>query len=75
VVGYVIEGALRTQVKGQPDTVYRAGESFYEEPNGVHLISANASRERPVRFLAYFTCDADTPLSVAVPETGPARRP
>ena len=44
VVGYVIEGALRTQVKGQPDTVYRAGESFYEEPNGVHLISANASR-------------------------------
>ncbi len=75
VVGYVVEGELRTQVNGQPEVIYRAGESFYEEPNRVHLVSANASQERPVRFLAYFTCDRDTPVSVAVPETGPAWRP
>jgi len=73
VVGYVIEGALRTQVRGQAEVVYRAGESFFEEPNGAHLVSANASQDRPVRFLAYFTCDSDVPLSVAVPEAGSAR--
>lgn len=40
VVGYVIEGALRT----------------------------------PVRFLAYFTCDRETPLSVPVLESQQVRR-
>jgi quercetin dioxygenase-like cupin family protein len=69
VIGYVIKGALRTQVKGEPAAVYRAGQSFYEDPNGVHLVSANASDKDSVRFLAYFTCDHETPLSVPVPDT------
>lgn len=69
VVGYVVEGTLRTQVKGEPEATYRAGETFYEEPNGIHLISANGSDSVPVRFIATFTCDQDMPLSVAVPET------
>lgn len=69
VIGYVVEGALRTQVKGEAEAIYKTGESFYEAPNGVHLISANASEKTPMKFLAYFVCDHDTPLSVAVPET------
>src|SRR5919108_6064685 len=44
VVAYVVLGAIRSQVKGEPETVYRMGESFFEPANGVHLISANASR-------------------------------
>jgi quercetin dioxygenase-like cupin family protein len=72
VIGYVVTGAFRTQVQGEPEAVYQAGQSFYEAPNGVHLISANASDKEPVRFLATFTCDQETPLSVAVPETAPA---
>lgn len=68
VVGYVIEGSLRTQVQGQPEMVYKAGESFYEAPNGVHLVSANASTTEPAKFLAYLICDRDTPLSIDVPE-------
>ncbi|MCI0355092.1 MAG: cupin domain-containing protein [Acidobacteria bacterium] len=67
VFGYVVEGALRTQVQGEPEVIYQVGESFYEGPNAVHLVSANASQTEPTRFLAYFTCDRDTPLSVAVP--------
>jgi quercetin dioxygenase-like cupin family protein len=73
VIGYVVEGALRTQVKDEPVAIHRAGESFYEEPDGVHLVSANASDKERVRFIAYFTCDHDTPLSVAVPEAQTAR--
>jgi quercetin dioxygenase-like cupin family protein len=68
VIGYVLEGALRTQVAGEPEAVYKAGESFYEAPNGVHAISANASATQPVKFLAYFVCDHDTPLTVAPPK-------
>ena len=64
VVAYVISGAIRSQVKGEPDAVFRAGESFFEPANGVHLISANASRTAPAKFLAYFLCDHETKLSV-----------
>jgi len=67
VIGYVLEGAYRSQVKGGPEAIYRAGESFSEEPNGTHLISANASDKEPVRFIAYFTCEHDAPLSIDVP--------
>ena len=67
VVGSVIAGTLRSRVEGEPEALYRAGESFYEAPNGVHAVSANASERDPVQFLAYFTCDHDAPLSEAVP--------
>ena len=63
VIAYVVEGEIRSQVKGQPEAVYRAGESFYEAPNGVHQISGNASRTRPAKLLAVFVCDHDAPLS------------
>jgi quercetin dioxygenase-like cupin family protein len=69
VVGYVVAGSLRTQLKGEPVMTYRAGESFYEDPNGVHLLSANASSSEPAKFVAYLVCDPDAPLSVDTPET------
>ena len=68
VIGYVVEGALRTQVKGQSVAIYKAGESFYEAPNSEHIVSANASTKHVVRFLAYFTCDRTAELSVALPK-------
>lgn len=67
VLGYVVEGAVRMQVDGGPETVYRRGEGFYEPPNAVHGVSANASRTDPARFLATFVCDHDAPLSSDVP--------
>jgi quercetin dioxygenase-like cupin family protein len=69
VIGYVVSGALRSQVKGEPEAVYRAGEGFFEPANAVHLISANASLTEPVKFLAYFTCDHDAHLSVPVSDS------
>ena len=63
VVGYVVEGAIRSQVKGESELTYKAGESFYEAPNGVHLVSANASATEPAKFVAYLICDHDAPLS------------
>jgi len=79
VIGYVLEGSLRMQVKGQPERVYGPGDTFYESPADVHVVSANASQDKPARFLAYFVCDHKTPLSVPVPgagspESSPARR-
>jgi len=67
VFGYVLEGALRSQVRGDTVATYRAGETFYEPPNGVHAVSANASTKEPVRFLATFVCDSTRPLTTPVP--------
>ena len=64
VIGYVAQGTIRFQVRGGTETVYKTGESFYEPPNGVHQVSANASDTEPARLIAYFTCDHETPLTV-----------
>lgn len=65
VIGYVVAGRLRTQVRGGAEAVYSAGESFYEAAYGVHAVSANASATEPAKFVAFFVCDHDAPLSVA----------
>src|SRR5580704_14747700 len=67
VIGYVLAGTLRTQVRGEAEAVYKPGESFYEAANRVHGVSANASQTEPANLLAYFVCDHDAALSVAVP--------
>jgi quercetin dioxygenase-like cupin family protein len=67
VIGYVLEGALRMQVMGKAEVTYNPGDTFYEAPTDVHQVSANASQDKPARFLAYFVCDHRTPLSVPVP--------
>jgi quercetin dioxygenase-like cupin family protein len=69
VVGYVVQGAIRSQVNGAPEAVYTAGDSFYEPPNGIHLVSANASRTEPAKLVAYLICDHETPISIDVPES------
>lgn len=66
VIGYVASGELRTQVKGTAEVTYKAGNAFYEPPNGVHLISANASQTEPAKLLAIMLCDHDTELSMPV---------
>src|SRR6266478_2826993 len=66
VIGYVVSGELRTQVKGGSEATYKAGESFYEPPNGVHLVSANASKTEPAKLLAIFVCDHEAELSTPV---------
>ena len=64
VLGYVLEGQVRFQLEGQPETTYRAGEMFYEPPGSVHLVSANASAEHRARLLAMVFAQKGTKLSL-----------
>jgi quercetin dioxygenase-like cupin family protein len=73
VIGYVAQGAIRFQVRGGPETVYKAGESFYEAPNGIHQVSANASDKEPAKLIAFFICDHETALTVPPIEGHQAR--
>jgi quercetin dioxygenase-like cupin family protein len=74
VIGYVVQGAYRTQVEGDPEAVYKAGQTFYEAPNGHHVVSANASKTEPTTFIAFFICDHDSPLSTNIPGSVDGKR-
>ena len=57
VFAYVLSGAIRSQVEGEPLGVYRAGQSWTEPPNAHHIVSANASKTQPAQLIAYIIAD------------------
>ena len=64
ITGYVLQGAVRSQVDDGPVKVYHAGEYFTENPGAHHRVSENASKTEPAKMLAIFVLDTgDAPLS------------
>lgn len=59
IFAYVISGAIESQVNDEPKRVYRAGESWYENPGSHHRVSRNASATEPAKLLAVFVADTD----------------
>jgi quercetin dioxygenase-like cupin family protein len=53
----VLEGEIRSQVNDDPARVYKAGESWTEQPGDHHKVSANASDSKPAKLLAIFVLD------------------
>ncbi len=54
---YVLEGALTMQLKGGTPVTLRPGQTFYEGPNDIHQVSANASRTAPAKILVFMVKD------------------
>lgn len=50
---YVLEGAMTMQVDGSAPVTLQPGQTFYEGPNDVHRISANASQTAPAKILVF----------------------
>jgi quercetin dioxygenase-like cupin family protein len=66
IMAYVISGAIRSQVEGEPARVYHAGETWSEAPGAHHTISENASATERAELLAVFLLDTgDGPLTTA----------
>jgi len=65
---YVLEGELTMQVRGSPAVTLRAGQTFYESPDDVHQVSANASKTAPAKFLVVSIKDKAKPGSRSVAE-------
>lgn len=57
VVGYVLQGAIRSKINDGPEKVFHAGESWTEAPGVHHLVSENASDTEPAKLLAIFIAD------------------
>jgi quercetin dioxygenase-like cupin family protein len=63
---YVLEGAMTMQVDGGAPVTLKRGQVFYEGPDDVHRISANASRTAPAKILVLMIKDKGRPPSRAV---------
>jgi quercetin dioxygenase-like cupin family protein len=66
IVGYVISGAVESQLEGQPRRRFVAGETFYEAPSHLHLVTRNDDPVAPAVVLAFFV--GPTSQAMTVPE-------
>jgi quercetin dioxygenase-like cupin family protein len=57
VMVYVLEGLVVMQVKGKSPITLIPGQTFYEEPDDVHVVARNASRTASAKFLVFFVKD------------------
>jgi quercetin dioxygenase-like cupin family protein len=66
VLVYVLAGRVKMQVAGSPEVTLGPGEVFYEGPDDIHTVSANASDLEPARLLVVMIRDKSKPLSTQV---------
>ena len=64
VFAYVLSGTIRSQLEGEPLNVYSAGQTWTEPPNAHHIVSANASKTKPARLIAYIIADDGSEATV-----------
>ena len=58
---YVLEGSIVMQVRGQSAVTLKAGQTFYEAPDDVHVVGKNASATEPAKFLVLLIKKTNTP--------------
>jgi quercetin dioxygenase-like cupin family protein len=67
---YVLQGELLMQVAGSPAVTLRQGQTFYENPTDIHVVSANASKTAPAKILVFIVKDKSAPVSRDVAPRG-----
>ena len=59
---YVLEGSIVMQMKGGKKVTLHPGQTFYEDPNRVHLVGRNASKTKPAKFLVFLVKPRGAPI-------------
>ena len=63
---YVLEGSVVMQVKGGKEVTLTPGQTFYEEPDDIHVVGRNASQIKPAKSLVFMVKDKGAPVVVPV---------
>lgn len=61
---YVLEGSVVMQVRGGEEMTLSRGQSFYEGPDDIHVVSRNANSTEPAKFLVFMIKDKGAPLVI-----------
>lgn len=62
---YVLEGQVVMQVAGGEAKQLGPGETFYEKPSDIHVVSKNSSDTKSAKILVVMLKDKDKPISEA----------
>ena len=60
---YVLEGDIETTFDGKV-TRLKQGDTFWEDPNGLHTEAKNLSPDKPAKLLVYFIGDKEKPFLI-----------
>jgi quercetin dioxygenase-like cupin family protein len=63
-MAYVLEGEVISQVKGEQPITYKKGQFWYEPAGSEHLVSKNASQNKPARLLVFMVLAPDEPVLI-----------
>ena len=63
---YVLEGSIVMQAKGKAPVTLAPGQTWYEGPDDVHLVSRNASDSVPAKYLVFMVKDKGAPILTPV---------
>jgi len=69
VIGYVVEGTIRFQIRGQKMQVIHAGQVCYEPAGAVIEHFDNASDHAPAKFIPYYLLNRQKELIEMLPAT------
>ena len=65
---YVLEGQIVMQLRGKPSVTLKAGQTFYEGPDDIHVVGRNASTTAPARFIVVLLKGKGAPILTPVKE-------
>ncbi len=65
---YVLEGSVDMQVAGGEEVTLVKGDTFYEYPDDIHVVSKNASDTDSAKFLVFFIKTIGAPPTVFIDE-------
>jgi len=61
---YLLEGSIIMQVKGGKEVTLKAGDTFYEGPDDVHVVGRNASKTERAKFVVFWVKNKDAPFFI-----------
>ena len=65
---YVLEGSIVMQTKGGEKVTLHPDDTFYEDPEGIHLVGKNASDTKPAKFVVLLIKDKSAPILIPLNE-------
>ena len=65
---YVLEGSIVMQVQEGPSVTLTPGQTWYEGPNDLHVVSRNASKSKLAKYVVFMVKDKGAPILTPVVE-------
>ena len=63
ILGYVVDGQMRSAINHEPDQIVPAGGTFFEPQGALHTVFGSARADAPARIVAFLVVPNGSPLT------------